>query len=98
MSELEKELEQWAVDYCQRLGLKCEKLTGPVGWPDRTIFGPSMRGKTAYIEFKTSRGHVSRAQQYWLKWLGGCGHSCLVARTKAEVQKFLEKLVDDDEI
>ena len=96
MSELEKELEQWAVDYCQSLGLHCLKLTGPVGWPDRTIFGPSMRGKTAYIEFKTTRGHVSRAQKHWLTWLGGCGHFCAVCRTRLEVQKFLEGLVEDE--
>lgn len=98
MSELEKELEHWAVNYCQSLGLRCEKLTGPVGWPDRTVFGPTMPGKTAYIEFKTTRGHVSRAQQHWLKLLAGCGHACTVARTKLEVQKFLEGLVQNDDI
>lgn len=98
MNELEKELEQWAVTYCESLGLRCLKLTGPVGWPDRTIFGAACYGKVAFIEFKTSRGHVSRAQQHWLKLLAGCGHACTVARTKLEVQKFLEGLVQNDDI
>lgn len=98
MADLEKDLEHWAVEYCHSLGLRCEKLTGPVGWPDRTVFGPRMRGKTAYIEFKATRGRLSRAQQYWLKLLGGCGHPVLVPRTQMEVQRFLEQLVEDDEI
>ena len=93
MCELEKELEQWTVSRCESLGLRCLKITGPVGWPDRTIFGPACYGKVAFIEFKTSRGHVSRAQQYWLKLLAGCGHACTVARTKEEVERCLGGLV-----
>lgn len=97
MSELEKELEQWAVDFCQSLGLRCEKLTGPIGWPDRTIFGPGMRGRMAFVEFKTATGHVSRAQQHQMKWLGGCGHPTTVVRTREQFQKFIESLLDDDD-
>jgi hypothetical protein len=97
VSELEKELEQWTVDFCKSLGLRCEKLTGPVGWPDRTIFGPSMQGKMAFLEFKTGKGIVSKAQVYQMKWLTGCGHKALVVRTKEEAQRFIESLVEMDD-
>jgi len=96
MSELEKELEQWTVDFCKRIGLRCEKLSGPIGWPDRTIFGPGMYGKIAFIEFKTGKGIVSKAQVFQMKWLAGCGHPCIVARTKEHAQKFIESLLEQD--
>ena len=97
MSELEKELEQWTVDLCRSLGLRCEKLTGPIGWPDRTVFGPGMHGKIAFCEFKTSKGIVSKAQVYQMKWLSGCGHRVAVLRTKEQAQKFVQSLLESDD-
>lgn len=97
MSELEKELEQWTVDYCKSLGLRCEKLTGPIGWPDRTVFGPAMHGKFAFLEFKASKGIVSRAQVYQMRCLSGCGHRVAVIRTRQQAQKFIESLLESDD-
>lgn len=97
MPELEKELEQWTVDFCRQNGLRCEKLTGPIGWPDRTVFGPGMQGRMAFLEFKTSQGIVSKAQVYQMKWLSGCGHKVAVIRTRQQAQKFIEGLLESDD-
>ena len=74
-----------------------EKLTGPIGWPDRTVFGPGMQGKMAFLEFKTSKGIVSKAQVFQMKWLSGCGHRVAVLRTKEQAQKFVESLLETDD-
>jgi hypothetical protein len=72
-------------------------LAGPVGWPDRTIFGLPMRGKMAYVEFKTKNGKVARAQQFWLNYLAGCGHATAIIRSKEQAKQFIDHLIQEDE-
>ena len=92
MTNLEKELETFAVAYAGNLGLKavklhCDQLNG---WPDRTVIGPG--GAVGFIEFKTATGKPSRAQSYWLKTLQGLGHRAAIVRTKTQAKDFLESL------
>lgn len=97
MNELEKEIEEYAVEYAKALNLRIEKLAGPVGWPDRTIFGLPMRGNMAFVEFKTRNGKVARAQQFWLNYLAGSGHKTAIIRSKEQAKQFIDHLVEGDE-
>lgn len=92
---VEKELEQWAVAYGKKLGLELLKLQGPVGWPDRTVIGPGLNGRVAFIEFKTTRGALAPAQIKWLQMLGAAGHPTAVVRTREQAQQFFEYLTGE---
>jgi hypothetical protein len=48
-------------------------------------------GRTAFIEFKATKGEVSANQQDWLEWLSSAGFPATVARDPDEALAFLRE-------
>lgn len=58
------------------------------GFPDVTCMA---EGRTAYIEFKTSKGKLSNNQADWLDWLSANGFPATVARDPDDALRFLRE-------
>ena len=79
-------------DFCKILsdnGWLALKLTGPRGWPDRTVISP--RGEQYYVEFKNpnNRGVLSKAQVWWGSKLEDMRHRYFVVDSIEEAENIL---------
>lgn len=60
---------------------------GRVGVPDRIVVAPG--GAVWFVELKTSKGRLSRMQEYQLEQLRNCGANAVALYGEAEVETFV---------
>ena len=66
------------------------KRTGTVaGIPDLCVFLPG--GRTLWIEVKSAKGTLSRAQRDWAEWLLANGHRYAMVRSFDEFEAVLKR-------
>lgn len=89
---LEKTLERRVTTWCERHSLCCLKLSGPMGWPDRTIIGE--RG-ICFLEFKQpgSRNRPSPMQVKWRELLSQKGFRCEVVYSFEEAVQVIQEVM-----
>lgn len=94
MLTLEKDVERALVRLVRQHGGLCLKWICP-GWggvPDRILLLPG--GRALFVELKRPQGgRVSELQKKWQEWLCGLGFSCLIVRSKADLE-HLRLLLD----
>jgi hypothetical protein len=88
-SQKEYTVEETLVKSVEAIGGLALKLSGPRGFPDRTLFLPG--GRVVVVEVKRPRGgRVNRHQMSWLHRLQGLGVEVAVVRNARDIAELLK--------
>lgn len=99
MSALEKSIEQRFVALAKSRGWLALKLSGAIGFPDRTVLVPGegmLPATVVFLEFKTERGSPSRKQLWWLQRLREMGFHAAIVRSARDAERCVEEALQHD--
>jgi hypothetical protein len=83
----ESSIERYLVSEIKQRNGYCIKLLGIVGIPDRLILLPGRI--VLFVELKAPKGKLSPLQKWWQKSLTDLGFTCLVIKSKTEVNDLI---------
>lgn len=90
----EKALERYLTSRSKASGLLCLKYSNSneVGYPDRILVCPDCR--VVWIEVKSADGRPSAVQKYRHEQLRKYGHEVYVVKSRADIDKMLNFVLD----
>lgn len=88
----ESALEKKAKTLLEAEGYSFIKVKGPIGWPDRQLVGPGLKGRVVFAEMKKPGGKVSPAQASMHSRLRVWGYTVQVCWDLSDVDYLLQSL------